>query len=122
MRAYLEVLAAEPAYARVAMIEVLAAGPVVAAIRESTDRRYAALLRKWHAEARQENPLVPQMPDEVFGCTVGGVNDLVAHRLRQEGRLQDLAPVIVTFVLNVGAVPAGRELAAALSASRARRS
>ena len=123
VRGYLELLANEPAYARTALIEVLAAGPAAAASRDSIQRRYATLLKSWHARVRAENALVPEMPEEVFDAAVGGVSDLVATSVRGGAgeRLPGLAGVIVTFLLNAGAVPAGRELAAALSASRARR-
>jgi hypothetical protein len=48
------------------------------------------------------------------------VADAAAARLRSGGaeQLPGLAPVIVTYLLNVAAVPIGRELAAALSAAR----
>ena len=123
VRAYLEVLADEPALARTALVEVLAAGPEAAASRDSIHARYAGLLRSWHEEARGESQAIPPMPDEVFGCAVGGVSDLLAATVRRGAseQLSALAPVLVTFLLNVGAVPAGRDLAAALSASRARR-
>jgi|SRR5579884_891367 len=123
VRAYLEVLAGDPAYARVSLVEVLAAGPGAAAARDAVHGRYAEMLRKWQVEARSENQGVPPMPDEVFDAAIGGVTDLLAAVVRRGGaeRLPTLAPVIVTFLLNAGAVPAGRELAAALSAARARR-
>jgi len=124
VRAYLAVFADEPAWAQTALVEVLAAGREAAAARDSIHARYAELLRSWHVEARRENSAVPPMPDEVFACAVGGASDHLAATVRHDGpdRLPALAPVIVTFLLNVGAVPAGRDLAAALSASRARRS
>jgi AcrR family transcriptional regulator len=124
VRAFLERLADAPAYARISTLEVLAAGSGAATSRELVHERYAALLRKWHAEMRAEQPLVPEIPVEVFTCAVGGVSDLVAGHVRKDmtQALPRLAPVIVTFLLNVAAAPAGRELAAALSRSRARRS
>lgn len=122
VRAYLEVLTKEPAYASAALVEVLAAGLGAAASRESVHRRYAVLLQRWHARVRAENPDIPQMPDELFDAAVGGVSDLVATSVRGGAeQLTGFAPGIVTFLLNVGAVPAGGELAAALAASRARR-
>lgn len=123
VRAYLEVLSSEPAYARAALIEALAAGAGPAASRDSVHGRYAVLLQGWHARVLAEDPLLPQMPDEVFDAAVGGVSDLLATTIRIEGteRLSRLAPVIVTFLLNACGVPVGRELAAALSATRARR-
>jgi AcrR family transcriptional regulator len=124
VRAFLNRLADDPAYARVSAVEVLAAGPAAATSRELVHERYAALLRKWHGQVRIEQPLVPEMPAEVFDCAVGGVSDLVAGHVRKGNTqaLPRLAPVIVTLLLNVAAAPTGRELAAALSRSRARRS
>lgn len=123
VRAYLEVLAAEPAYGLTALVEVPAAGPAAAGSRDLIHARYADMLRKWHAEARSQNELIPAMPEEVFGCAIGGVSDQLSTIFRQgqAERLPGLAAVVVTFLLNVGAVPAGRDLAAALSASRAQR-
>lgn len=123
VRAHLEVLAGEPAYARCALIEVLAAGRDAAASRAVVHRRYSALLAKWHQRVRAESTGIPPMPEEVFEAAVGGVADLAASRLRSGAaeQLPALAPVIVTYLLNAGAVPAGRELAAALAATRSRR-
>jgi AcrR family transcriptional regulator len=124
VRAYLAPLADDPAYARASVVEVLTAGSGAAGCRDSVHGRYAALLRDWHERARAENPDVPPMPDEVFDCAVGGVTELVASQVRDGDpeQVSRLAPVIVTFLLNVAAVPAGRELAAALSAARVRSS
>lgn len=124
VRAYLKGLADAAAYARVSTVEVLAAGTSAAAARESVHGRYARLLRGWHDELRAREPSIPEMPAEVFECAVGGVADLVAGNVRRGDvrALPGLAPAIVTFLLNVAAVPAGRELAAALSRSRASRS
>jgi AcrR family transcriptional regulator len=123
IRAYLDVLAGEPAFARVVLVEVLAAGPAAAASRDWALGRYAELLRNWHAEARRENSAVPPMPGEVFDCAAGGVSDYLATVVREGNaeRLPALAPVLVTFLLNAGGVPAGRDLAAALAATRTRR-
>lgn len=124
VRAYLEVLGNEPAYAHASLVEVLAAGPSAAATRDFIHLRYSASLRKWHSDVRAEHQLVPPIPDEVFDCAVGGVGDFLASMVRSghAERLPSLAPVIVTFLLNATAVPAGRQLSAALSASRTRRS
>jgi hypothetical protein len=110
-------------YARVSLVEVLAAGPEAAASRDAIHAEYAELLGAWHADVRAENQLVPPMPDEIFDCAIGGVADLLAQAVRADEveRLTTMAPVIVTFLLNLGGVPAGRDLAAALSSSRARR-
>lgn len=123
VRAWLDALAEDPAYARVAVVEVAAAGERAATARAAVLRRYAHLLSTWHGRVRAEQPTVPAVPEELFAAAVGGSVDLVAARIRAGGveGLQSLAPVLVTLVLNVGAVPAGRDLAAALVAARSRR-
>jgi AcrR family transcriptional regulator len=128
VRACVGALAASPAYARVCTVEVLVAGPKAAASRASVHARYASLLRSWHEEVRGLQPpapraLIPEMPSEIFDCAVGGASELLARHVQNgsEHALPALAPVIVTFLLNATAVPAGRDLAAALSRSRARR-
>lgn len=120
VRTFLDVLAGDLVYARVFLIEALAAGPRAATVRAGVQDQYAELVRAWHADVRAENELVPPMPDELFECAVGGVADFLARRVLagELDRLPASAPLLVTFLLNLAAVPAGRDLAAALAASR----
>src|SRR3954465_4697871 len=55
LRAYLEKLAAEPAFARSFFIEVVAAGPRAEARRAEVHARFADLLATLHEQARREN-------------------------------------------------------------------
>jgi AcrR family transcriptional regulator len=95
--AYLRWLAAEPALARVFLIEVAAAGPVAAERRERLRDRYADLLRELQDDVRAENPDVPGLPDEVFHALVAAVDEVVVRRIRESGGadLPELEPVLL---------------------------
>jgi AcrR family transcriptional regulator len=95
--AYLRWLAAEPALARVFLIEVAAAGPVAAERRERIRDRYAEVLRDLQDDARAEIPALPRLPAEVFHALVAAVDELVVRRIRESGAtaLPELEPVLL---------------------------
>src|SRR5918999_5844713 len=95
--AYLRWLAAEPALARVFLIEVAAAGPVAAERRERVRDRYAELLRELQDDARAESPALPRLPDEVFHALVAAIDEVVVRRIRESGGadLPELEPVLL---------------------------
>jgi AcrR family transcriptional regulator len=111
VRAYLEMLAAAPAFARTFLIEVLAAGPRALERRADVHARFAELLHTLHERQREVAPELPELPDEVFAATVGAVEALVADRVRQgrTAELPALEPVITYLEL---AFLAGHEQAA----------
>ena len=88
IRAYLRWLAAEPALARVFLIEVAAAGPEALACRERLRDRYAARMR----ELQDSDTGVP---DEIFHAVVAAADDLVVRRLREGGDLLELEPILL---------------------------
>jgi AcrR family transcriptional regulator len=95
--AYLRWLAAEPALARVFLIEVAAAGPVAAERRERIRDRYADVLRELQDDARVEIPALPKLPAEVFHALVAAVDELVVRRIRESDAraLPELEPVLL---------------------------
>jgi AcrR family transcriptional regulator len=96
-RAYVEVLAAEPDYARTFLTEVHGAGPRARAARVEVHRRYAELLRRWHREAPKELSGRPDLPAEVFMAAVAAADEIVAARIRdgEAERLLDVTPTLV---------------------------
>src|SRR5918997_4200670 len=106
---YLRWLAAEPALARVFLIEVAAAGPVAAERRERLRDGYAELLRDLQDEARAEIPALPRLPDEVFHALVAAVDEVVVRRIRESGRadLPELEPVLLHLQVALLAGPEG---------------
>ena len=84
-RAYLETLAANPAFARTFMQEVLAAGPVALERRTLILERFVQQLVTLTAAARASAPELPEHPPYVYEASVGAVNELVARQLLRDG-------------------------------------
>jgi AcrR family transcriptional regulator len=114
--AYLRWLAAEPALARVFLIEVAAAGPLAAERRERIRDRYADVLRELQDDARAEIPALPRLPAEVFHALVAAVDELVVRRIRESGAtaLPELEPVLLYLQVALLAGPQVAAEAAAL--------
>ena len=94
IRAYLRWLAAEPALARVFLIEVAAAGPEALARRERLRDRYAARMRE--LQERDTG-----LPDEIFHAVVAAADDLVVRRLREGGDVLELEPVLLRMQVSL---------------------
>ncbi len=115
VRAYLQTLAAEPAFTRTFLIEVFAAGEVALDRRARVLARFAGLLRELHDQARRDAPELPEVPELVFAASVGAVNKLVTTCVR-EGRIEAIPELEDTVVYLDVALFAGHEAAAALPA------
>jgi AcrR family transcriptional regulator len=100
IHAYLRWLAAEPALARVFLIEVAAAGPEALERRERLRDRYAQRMR--------ELQVANSVPDEIFHAVVAGADDLVVRRLREGRDLLELEPILLYLQVSLlsGAEPA----------------
>jgi AcrR family transcriptional regulator len=111
--AYLRWLAAEPALARVFLIEVAAAGPRAAQARERLRDRYAVLMRDRQEEARADISSLPVLPDEVFHAAVAAVDELVVRHIRESSAesLPELEPILLYLQV---ALLAGPQVAAEL--------
>jgi AcrR family transcriptional regulator len=95
-RAFLEVLAAEPDFARSFLIEVLSAGDDALALRAEIHRRFAAVIAGGYALARMENPSLGPLPAFVPQAAAGAVWELVFEHVRTRGvvGIMELAPQI----------------------------
>jgi AcrR family transcriptional regulator len=103
VHAYLEVLAAEPAWARTFILEIVAAGPRALASRLAVHRRYAGVLRDWHEYVRAQDGRVAALPEEFFVAAVGAINELVTDRVRRDEthRLAELGPVLTRVLTSL---------------------
>ena len=115
--AYLRWLAAEPALARVFLIEVAAAGPRAAERRERLRDRYAELMRDLQEDARSATLSLPELPVEIFHAVAAAVDDVVVRRIRagQAERLPELEPILVYFQVALLAGPEAAARGASLS-------
>jgi AcrR family transcriptional regulator len=93
LRAYLDCLAAEPAFTRTWMVEIHAAGPAALAARDATLRHFAA---RYRATFEAGDP--PRLPgDDQLFVLAAGVDQLVCARLRAGG-LGDLEALTDTLL------------------------
>jgi AcrR family transcriptional regulator len=79
---YLETLAANPAFARTFLVEVLAAGPEALARRAEVHERFAAQLASIH---RAWAPAGPEPSAHVFRACVGAIHELVMAHVLEHG-------------------------------------
>ena len=104
VRAYLQTLAAEPAFARTFLIEVNAAGPRALERRRQVHEQFAQLSR----ELVEATPGAPRPEPEVYLAQVGATNEVVtawvaAGRAEELPRLEDLIVHVQLSLLGVQA-------------------
>jgi hypothetical protein len=118
VRAYLQTLAENPAFARTFLIEVFAAGPRALDRRAEVLQRFAQLFRDLHTEARREFPDLQPVPDRIYVAAVGAINELVSDVAR-EGRTPELPELEETLLFLQVALFAGRDTAASFGLGNA---
>jgi hypothetical protein len=94
IRAYLETLAAEPAFARTFLLEITAAGPEARARQRAIHEQFAALGRELALEAG-----LPAVADELHLAAVAATNEVVSARVL-DGRTAEL-PQLEDVVLQI---------------------
>lgn len=94
--AFLDVLSAEPDFARSFLIEVLSAGDDALARRAEIHRRFADVIGDGYRLARMEEPSLGALPAFVPQAAAGAVWELVFEHVRTRGveELMTLAPQI----------------------------
>lgn len=107
VRAYLETLAEEPAFARTFLHEIHAAGPAALERRAEIHRLFAQRLGALHEEARRERPWLPPLPEAVPLALVGGITEVVSDLVRRgrTGEIPDLEPTLLLLHLSLFAGP-----------------
>ncbi len=110
VRAYLEALASEPAFARTFLVEVRVAGPRAQARRAEVHDRFVDFLRSQSTLARQDHPWLPAVPDTVYAAIVGGMDEVVSAWVA-DGRTADLAQLVPDLSYFQLALLAGPEIA-----------
>ena len=94
--AYLDVLAAEPEFARSFLIEVLSVGEEALARRAEINERFAEILGEIHAQAVAEGAGLGPVPPWALRASAGAAWELTVEHLRTRGvdGLAELAPRI----------------------------
>lgn len=113
LETFLGVLAAEPHFARVLLIDVLGAGTRALEMREEVMRVFVEQFRGLRERARAEEPDLPAVPDAFLRGLVGGTAELVQQCLQESpardvsDRLRALQPTLFAFAASV--LTGGRE-------------
>jgi AcrR family transcriptional regulator len=97
IEAFLLLLAADPAFARMCIVEVMAAGPEAVARRNDAMSAFAAMIEENARERLAESP-----PSDLTAETVvGGIYDVVYTRIQrgEVRQLPDLAPDLIHTAL-----------------------
>jgi AcrR family transcriptional regulator len=104
---YVSILAAEPHFARVLLIDVLGAGPRALAMRERVLAIYVEHYRGLRERALAEDPDLPAVPDQFLRALVGGIAELVQQCLldtphdQVSDRLRSLTGILASFAETV---------------------
>jgi AcrR family transcriptional regulator len=85
LETHLDLLAAQPSFARALHLEILGAGPAALERRAQIFGIFAERSRGAYAMARIEDPSRPELPAEIFSFQIGGLDELVRECLRTRG-------------------------------------
>ena len=113
LETFLAILAAEPHFARVLLIDVLGAGPRALEMRERMLGVYVEHYRGLGERARAEEPNLPAVPDAFLRGLVGGIAELLQQCLMGSSagevseHLRALHPTLFSFAASV--LTGGRE-------------
>jgi AcrR family transcriptional regulator len=107
MRAFLVLLAREPAYAHMCIVEVLVAGPVAIERRNAVMRQFRELIDKGAADELPRSARPPALTSEAL---VGGVHEVIYSRVRQ-GETAELPALLPDLAYSVLLPYVGRDLA-----------
>ncbi|WP_227979846.1 TetR/AcrR family transcriptional regulator [Nocardia spumae] len=103
------VIAAEPDFSRLILVESLLVGTATAELRDAAVDSFTTMYRQFHDQARALDPAVPEVPDDLIAL----VPDAIGERTRRvlintgAGRVPELAPTFIEFAHTVlGLTPA----------------
>jgi AcrR family transcriptional regulator len=100
LRAFLTVLAGEPAFSRAVILEVHAAGAQALRRRRATLEHFARRYEDINRQARAQDPSIPPLSHDIALALVGAILELVATRI-EDGRtaqLPELTDSLTDFV------------------------
>ena len=108
MRAFLTLLAAEPAYANMCIVEVLVAGPTAIERRNAVMREFTGLIEQGAAEL----PKSARPPELTAETLVGGIHEVIYSRVLR-GETEELPSLLPDLTFSVLLPYMGRDVAIA---------
>lgn len=118
-RTFAELIVAQPAAARMCLVEAYAAGPEVLAPLEQTIAGFESLVQRMLAQS----PERAEMPPEMIGAYIGAIQEIVRMKLLagREAELPDLMDELWDLIGSYRPPPTPLRLAGRLPAPRAER-
>jgi AcrR family transcriptional regulator len=107
MRAFLTLLAAQPAYANMCIVEVLVAGPAALERRNAVMREFAELIEQGASEELPKPARPPALTSETL---VGGVHEVIYSRILR-GETAELPSLLPDLTFSVLLPYMGRDVA-----------
>jgi AcrR family transcriptional regulator len=109
LRAFLAVLAEEPAFSRAIILEVHAAGAQALRRRRATLEEFASRYEDINSQARAQDPSLPALSHDIALALVGAILELVATRI-EDGRTADLPELTdsLSHLVACNVAPTGR--------------
>jgi AcrR family transcriptional regulator len=106
---YLDLVNAEPQFARCLLVELQVVGPAGLAARVAAHERIAGRLQVWHERTRRAHPDWPAVPPSRYSAAVGAAHDLVFATVATHGNPLDpkLLRAALDAVLTLLAAPPG---------------
>ncbi len=111
------VVAAEPDFSRLILVESLLLGEATAALRDDAVDTFAGLYRQFHDQARALDPAVAEVSDTLIALVPDAIGERTRRILVHNGasRVPELAPAFIEFAFTVvglaGTPPQGADSA-----------
>ncbi|WP_069162299.1 TetR/AcrR family transcriptional regulator [Nocardia altamirensis] len=93
-------VATEPDFARLVLVESFKVNQAAVGYRDLAVDRFAELYRLFYDQARQANPALPEVSDELIALIPDAIGERTRRVIVSDGpdRVPDLAPLFIQFV------------------------
>ncbi|MFG3519937.1 TetR/AcrR family transcriptional regulator [Nocardia nova] len=93
------VIASEPDFARLILVESLLVGEASTDFRDMALDRFTTMYRKYHDKARAADPAIPELSDELIALVPDAIGERTRRVLVRDGaqRVPELAPTFIEF-------------------------
>ncbi|AHH21433.1 putative transcriptional regulator, TetR family [Nocardia nova SH22a] len=97
------VVAAEPDFSRLILVESLLLGEATAELRDDATDTFALMYRKIHEQARRIDPALGRVPDDVIALVPDAIGERTRRVVLNNGasRVPELAPAFIEFTNTV---------------------
>ncbi|MVU83027.1 TetR family transcriptional regulator [Nocardia sp. ET3-3] len=104
---FCETVASEPDFTRLMLVEAFKVDQESVALRDLAVDRFADLYRVFYAQARENDPSLPLIADELFALIPDAIGERTRRVIVADGahRVPELAPLFVEFVIAVLGLP-----------------